>query len=217
MMMLVIIYHKTIINNSTTTIMYGSFVQLGGGGTLSATTPATGIVNATSVRNNLTSSDRWTNDNNYIDHSNNKSNNSLSGTGNTKSKTYDVPDRMSWVNGSEYSTKMCDYLDVAVTGFAKCGTSTMSAWLGDHPETVFPRGEAPDFYKNPFRKINRLHKLYMKYTNEQHQMQQPQPHQPKAILIGYKNPPDITYESVINFYATTCPETKHIVLVRHPV
>jgi len=95
-----------------------------------------------------------------------------------------------------------DYLDFAVVGFPKCGTSTMMHWLNAHPEIkVFPF-EIRALQKNhPAFIVKRIIKGL--------------PEGP--YLRGYKSPTDVEDQRAINKLDEHYPKTKLFVGLRHPV
>jgi hypothetical protein len=93
----------------------------------------------------------------------------------------------------------CDLIQFAVTGFAKCGTTSLGKWLGNHSDVRMRPGEVPGKRKNKLRKTAKeLSVMVLKKG---------------PGLTGYRNPADIRYKAVREL----CPNTKHIVTVRHPV
>jgi len=100
------------------------------------------------------------------------------------------------------NTTLCENVQVAIIGFAKCGTTAMADWLGQHPDIFIPKNEIIDLRFSSKLLHKRLGKLKGNF---------------EGTLVGYKNPHDVQYENAIEFYRSNCPNTKLIVLVRHPV
>lgn len=112
-------------------------------------------------------------------------------------KTYAAPTDEWKKQGSIYDPLICDYLDFAVTGFAKCGTATLNYRLRQHNEIRMQNAEWPYFSKRPIMHISKLYKQEVMKKG--------------PGLQGYKNPHDIQYPKVLKFYRMNCPNTKLIV------
>ena len=93
-------------------------------------------------------------------------------------------------------------LDFAISGFPKCGTSTMMTFLGLHPEAQCFQYEVYDLKNNKPAKL--IEKLYNKLLEGDYKR-------------GYKSPSEIEHEHVRQHLATLFPQTKIFIGVRHPV
>lgn len=113
-------------------------------------------------------------------------------------KTFDRP-TVAWEkkNGL-YDPRICDYLDFAVTGFAKCGTTTLLHRIRGHVEVRAQPGEWPYFFKRPLYHVSQLYKREVSKKGP-------------GRIHGYKNPHDIQYPDVLKFYRKNCPNTKLVV------
>ena len=93
-------------------------------------------------------------------------------------------------------------LDFAISGFPKCGTSTIMEWLGLHPEAQCFQYEVYDLkYNKPTKLIERL---YNKLPEGNYKR-------------GYKSPSEIEHEHVRQHLATLFAQTKIFIGIRHPV
>lgn len=90
----------------------------------------------------------------------------------------------------------------SVCGFAKTGTTSLMQTLSEHPEIRMQNTEWYRFFRNQALGVRDMYKM--------HERRGPG-------IMGYKNPHDIQYPSVLNFYRQHAPKTKLIVTVRHPV
>lgn len=97
-------------------------------------------------------------------------------------------------------------LDFAIIGLPKCGTSTMSKWIGLHPETLMSNNEM--FQLSEGRPAGAVKHLYLllKRSNGTHYKQ------------GYKSPYDISNKgNALGFIRQYFPKTRLIAGVRHPI
>lgn len=100
-------------------------------------------------------------------------------------------------------------LDFAIIGYPKCGTSSMSALLGAHPEVqIWPKEMQHLSYSKP---ADAIWHLYTKLEEGNYKR-------------GYKSPFDITNRlshgrnlSAMDYIREYFPKTKLIVGVRHPI
>jgi hypothetical protein len=100
--------------------------------------------------------------------------------------------------------QICDAFHFAVTGFAKTGTTSMRRWLHAHEQIRMPSEEA--WMRNkPQRLATRIQKIAARDEGQEN------------LILGYEAPSDIRSPKVLKFYRSTCPQTKHIILIRHPV
>lgn len=97
----------------------------------------------------------------------------------------------------------------AIVGFAKCGTSSLLKWLWDHPDTCIAQGDNGE--------LNFLRKRPVKQIREMHQRATSTACRYGAKINGYKNPHDVQYPQCLNFFRRYTPQTKLIVIIRHPV
>lgn len=94
-----------------------------------------------------------------------------------------------------------DLLDFAIIGFAKCGTSTMMAYLHQPPlSTVFQHERCDVGYDLPGKLVPALYKTLTKT---------------KDTLLGIKCPRNI--DDSMNNFSIFFPKTKFIIALRHPV
>jgi hypothetical protein len=92
--------------------------------------------------------------------------------------------------------------DFAICGFAKAGTSSLLMSLERHPETRMESKEWFSFFRNQARGVESMYQMVKKQGGG---------------VMGYKNPHDIQYPSVLKFYRTHAPQAKLLVTIRHPV
>jgi hypothetical protein len=102
----------------------------------------------------------------------------------------------------QYDPSICQLFQFSVAGFAKCGTTSLGQWLKGHPETVTPPGESFPMAIDPLRIASQIQRLI-------------QQHGPG--VTGYRNPHDLQYDTMLDFFRNTCPMTKQLVTVRHPL
>jgi hypothetical protein len=112
-------------------------------------------------------------------------------------KTYAAPTNEWKKQGSTYDPLICDYLDFAVTGFAKSGTTTLNYRIRQHNETRMQKTEWAYFSGRPLFHISKLYKQEVMRKG--------------PGIQGYKNPHDIQYPEALKFYRMNCPNTKLIV------
>ena len=103
----------------------------------------------------------------------------------------------------KYNPDVCQLFDFAVTGFAKCGTTSTHAWIDAHNDTRVAKGEQWNFFRNPMVAAANIQKKTIKNGPGEKR--------------GYVNPHDIQWPTALDFYTQTCPNTKLVVLIRHPV
>jgi hypothetical protein len=151
----------------------------------------------------------------------NKSHHQESNTGSVSA--FDIAPTVVKAGNNNATNSLCDSFQFAVSGFAKCGTSTMTYWLHNHPEIAMPKRELHWMRGRP-EKVASVIEEHAKQKQKQQQTSiQSSPsgvrlHSPRTTLTkGYRYPHDIQFPRVLDFYRTTCPTTKHIVLLRHPL
>lgn len=108
----------------------------------------------------------------------------------------------------QWGPDICELFDYAIAGFAKCGTTSVGRWLDAHSDVISPEGEMSVLHKYPFVACNAMYKT-VKEAELRGELD--------GTLIGYRNPHDIQWPSTVDFFRNTCPSTKLIVIVRHPV
>jgi hypothetical protein len=94
-------------------------------------------------------------------------------------------------------------LDFAIIGHAKCGTSTMMEWLGNHPDVECTAGETPHLALGKIglfckRMYNGLDADPMK-------------------LRAYKNPTDVQNLRALRLLREFFPQAKLLIGIRHPI
>jgi hypothetical protein len=108
-------------------------------------------------------------------------------------------------------TSLCDFLDFAVVGFAKAGTTTMGHWLFKHPQVIAPRPEMRLLSQNKRAAARKTLKELVDQAPDRSGLPN------WTTLVGYRNPHDIQFPSSLQVYQNDCQATKLIVLIRHPV
>lgn len=93
-------------------------------------------------------------------------------------------------------------LDFVIIGEAKCGTSTMMSWLGEHPEVHMYGGEMKHIARGNVQ--GAVTWFYKQYTS---------PYE----LIGYKNPTELGDLRSHRLIRENFPQARLVVGLRHPV
>ena len=65
----------------------------------------------------------------------------------------------------KYNPDVCQLFDFAVTGFAKCGTTSTHAWIDAHNDTRVAKGEQWNFFRNPMVAAANIQKKTIKNEN----------------------------------------------------
>jgi hypothetical protein len=98
-------------------------------------------------------------------------------------------------------------VDFVIAGFSKCGTSSLSAWLSDHPQIQIPLEERYDLInRDPKKLALRMYRMYHKQATLE-----------EGYIQGYKQPKDVSFPQTIQAWNRYWPKAKLIVTVRHPV
>jgi hypothetical protein len=108
-----------------------------------------------------------------------------------------------------YASNVCQLVDFAVAGFAKCGTTSIGLWLASHPNIASPKVELNGVHK-AIKSCSVLYKTAQSVQKRNRGSLE-------NVLIGYRNPHNIQRPDTLKFYRHSCPTTKLIILVRHPV
>lgn len=98
-------------------------------------------------------------------------------------------------------------LQLAVIGFGKCGTTSLSLWLQEHPEIELYPEEVYDLMSN--RPADLIRKLYQLPVNTGGNK--------KPFQRGFKSPNDLPLAHAMDYFRTYFPTTKLLVVIRHPV
>jgi len=102
-----------------------------------------------------------------------------------------------------YDKAICNYFDFAITGFAKCGTTSLRSWFYAHNDTRMPIVEEIFNHVNPLNGATHIQNIIAKSGS--------------GKFRGYENPHDIQWAGSVNLFRYSCPNTKLIVSLRHPV
>lgn len=93
-------------------------------------------------------------------------------------------------------------LDFAIVGYAKCGTSTMMEWLGQHPQVLSRGQELPHL---TLGKIGLFAKNCYNLDTD------------PTKLRAYKNPTDVQNLRAIRLLREYFPRTRLLIGIRHPI
>jgi len=102
-------------------------------------------------------------------------------------------------------------LDFSIIGFAKCGTSFLKSWLSKSPSVYMDDREIPGFaLQRPGAVAEHFYNVVLSSSENNNNNSIPQ-------KIGMKSPSDISSTQALTYYHQFFPNTKLIVLLRHPV
>ena len=105
-----------------------------------------------------------------------------------------------------------EYLDFAVVGFGKCGTTSLLSYLSQHPNIKALKDEVyAMIQQRPERLVWRL------YKHLREPIRSDETGQDIPTFRGYKCPGDIHQPYVLKYYRDYFPNTKLFVTLRHPV
>jgi len=123
--------------------------------------------------------------------------------------TYVSPDNATIIGNPD------SLLNLAVIGFAKCGTSTLKRTLDLHPQIAMLKREKQHMGDAPEQFVK---KVYDTRLEVQQRQDEEQTSSSLPLLVGYKNPNDIRrLDTSMSHIAQTFPSARLIVTVRHPV
>lgn len=106
------------------------------------------------------------------------------------------------VNGTHIIGNVKSFLDFAIIGFPKCGTTSFSLWLRKHPEIEISGAEWYDLSKGKPESL--VVNLYNQLREGNYKR-------------GYKAPLDVTNDDALDSFQKYWPETRLIVGLRHPI
>ena len=103
-------------------------------------------------------------------------------------------------------------LQFAIIGYAKCGTSAVSAWLGQHDEVDMIPGESFALYRRMPHKL-----AWWLHSRKQGNIMSGNYTGRSLPKQGYKQPKDIYALYVLQYFSQYWPDAKLIVTLRHPI